>query len=118
MTTEEAKEYAITHLPCTMTGVVALFDLYFKGVVVIDKLVGMNVKLMGYNRLVFCLTFPLDAIQECHPQPKLTRLVDCFKAWCAFHNFTIEKETIDRHTLQPIYWVVPPIEIKEDRERR
>jgi hypothetical protein len=116
MTQEEAKEYVMTHVPCTMTGIVTLFDTYFHGTVKLEKLVGMNAKLLGYNRLVFYMQFPADIIAEAHPMPQLKFLLKCFRAWCAYHDFKIDKEGFDGEAFGLyVAWVKPAIEIKEDR---
>lgn len=119
MTQEEAKDYVITHMPCTMKGIVTLFDTYFHGTVTLDKLVGTNPKLLGYNTLVFYLKFPADIMAEAHPMPQLKFLLKCFRAWCAFHEFKIVRDGFDVEVFgQYIFWIKPPIEIKEDRRGR
>jgi hypothetical protein len=116
MTQEEAKEYVMTHLPCTMKGVVTLFDTYFHGTVTLDRLVGLNPRTLGYGRLVFYLKFDSNVMSEGHPMTKLTTYLKCFHAWAAFHNFKIERENFEREVFGGyIFWVIPPVEIKEDR---
>jgi hypothetical protein len=116
MTSEEAKEYVMTHLPCSMKGVVTLFDTYFHGTVKLEKLVGMAPKFLGYNTLVFYLQFDPDTVAEIHPMPRFQELIKCFRAWAAFHDFKITREGWDVEVLgQYIVWVKTPIEIKEDR---
>jgi hypothetical protein len=112
MTQEEAKEYVMTHLPCSMKGIVTLFDTYFHGTVKLEKLVGMAPKFLGYNKLVFYLHFTGEAMLASN----LKDLINCFRAWCAYHDFKIEREgwDVEEHR-QYIVWVKTPIEIKEDR---
>jgi hypothetical protein len=116
MTTEEAKDYVMTHLPCSMKGVVTLFDTYFHGTVKLEKLVGMAPKFLGYNTLVFYLRFSADAIAEPQPMPRFNGLMHCFRSWAAYHDFKIKREGFDVENLGLyIVWIKPPIEIKEDR---
>jgi hypothetical protein len=116
MTQEEAKEYVMTHLPCSMTGVVTLFDTYFHGTVKLEKLVGMAPKFLGYNTLVFYLKFDADVMAEKHPMPKHKELMRCFRLWCAYHDFKIHREGWDGESFgQYMVWTKTPVEIKEDR---
>jgi hypothetical protein len=113
MTQEDAKEYVMTHLPCTMTGVVAIFDAYFHGTVVVEKLVGMNARTLGYAKLVFYLRIPtyVDATKH-----KPTFLITCFHQWCAFHDFAVERSGFSKEPFgEYVAWIKPAIEIKEDR---
>jgi hypothetical protein len=116
MTAEEAKEYVMTHLPCSMKGVVTLFDTYFHGTVKLEKLIGTAPKFIGYNQLIFYLRFDADIMGEKHPMPRFQALITCFRAWAAFHDFKIHREGWDVEDFgMYLVWVKPPIEIKEDR---
>jgi hypothetical protein len=116
MTQEEAKDYVLTHLPCTMKGIVSLFDLYFHGTVTLEKLVGLQARTLGCAKLVFHLKFQAEVMAEAHPMPQFKHLIKCFRAWCAFHNFKIEREGFDVEVFgNYIVWIKPPVEIKEDR---
>lgn len=128
MTTEEAKDYVMTHLPCTMKGIVTLFDTYFHGAVRLEKLVGLAPKFLGYNKLVFYLRFDYlhfdsDTTAERHPMPRFRELMRCFRAWAAFHSFVIVREDFmivgagggSKSYGHYVVWIKPPIEIKEDR---
>lgn len=116
MTTDEAKDYVLTHLPCSMKGIVTLFDAYFQGAVKLEKLVGMAPKFLGYNKLVFYLKFKDAIMAGIHPMSQFKELMKCFRAWAAFHDFKIEREDFDVEAFGLyVVWIKPPIEIKEDR---
>jgi hypothetical protein len=79
MTQEEAKDYVLTHLPCTMKGIVSLFDLYFHGTVTLEKLVGLQARTLGCAKLVFHLKFQAEVMAEAHPMPQFKHLIKCFQ---------------------------------------
>lgn len=120
MTLEEAKDYVLTHQPCTVLGVIALFDLYFKGWLSLDKLTGLRPGVFGYRTLVFCLKFPAEVEAESHPMPKAKELHSHLLFWFSRHEFKVKK--VDKEFAVAgipstrTYWVDSACEIKEDRQ--
>jgi hypothetical protein len=114
VTKEEAKDYVMTHLPCTIKGVEAIFDTYFHGTVKLQKLVGLTPQPLGYSTLVFYLEFNMSGIVEEVALPHFKSLMRCFRAWAAYHSFKIEREGFGTEG-NYVVWTKPHIEIKEDR---
>jgi hypothetical protein len=116
MTQEEAKDYVLSHLPCTTTGVVALFDEHFKGIVKINSLLGLSSRFLGYTKLVLTLSFPFVDDPNT-PANTRKNLEANLQWWLKKHDFKVIKREFDNNTLEDVLWIEPPIEIKEDRGR-
>jgi hypothetical protein len=110
LTPAEAKEYTLSHLPCTMRAVTELFKLDLEGHVYLDQIVGMRPSGLGYKTLVFYFR-PYQ-----HSPETVAKVYPYIKWWFENKlNGIVGPVTRGEITYQ-VWWVQVPIEIKEDRD--
>jgi hypothetical protein len=116
LTSAEAKNYAMNHLPCTMSGVTELFQTDIAHVR-LHKIVGMKPGSLGYRSLVFYFQHrPIRRINDMVLQVATEEQVRKYLKWWFENKLNgIVGPCSDPGVEDQVWWVRVPIEIKEDR---